>query len=676
MEILAPAGSPEALFAAVYNGADAVYLGVENFNARKNAQNFSIENIGQYIDFCRQRGVKVHAVLNTLVSDRELPEVLSVAERLVGYGVDAFIVQDIGLACELRKRTDVPLHASTQLTVHSLDGAVFLRNMGFSRVVLSRELSAQDIGFITRRAQVETEVFVHGALCMSYSGQCALSAVIGGRSGNRGSCAQPCRLPYEGGYRLSLKDLCLLKYVGQLQQMGVHCLKIEGRMKGPDYVGAVCRAYAEAKNGKPYAEEDEQFLSEIFSRDGFTDKYFMGKPGPEMFGTRGKSTRRFSFEQKEYKRFDLDVQVTFSGENAHFFVQTSDGYSAEDMCSCSPAVTAPTGKEQIEAAFSKLGDTVYRLGQVSVSVPENPVFIPVSVLNAMRRGLIESLSRMRKLSGYTFKKISLTSELHDAKGLSVSKGETLKSAPTREALFLQLSSIPRQLKQIDRIWLPLSECENKQFRRQVETDPQRFGVFLPAAVHDSEAVILEKWLLLVQQMQIRAVLCSNVGQVEKCLQMGFEVHGGSGLNVFNTPSARFWTEEIGLKSVTLSFELNIAQAKGIECAQSGMLVYGRLPVMLMRNCIKKYCHQPEFLTDRQHQNFLITCDFGCRNRLWNSKRLYLADKQHPDFDRFSFLRWIFTDETPQQVQQVLDAYAHVPEEVPDDITRGLYYRKV
>lgn len=244
MEILAPAGSLPAMKSAVFSGADAVYFGGGDFNARIRAKNFTEEEIASGVRFCRERGVKCYAAMNTLVTDRELPQAMRLASFFAECGVDAFIVQDTGLASLLKRATQIPLHASTQMTVHTLDGILALAEAGFSRVVLSRELSQADLRYILMHAPCEIEVFVHGALCMCYSGQCYMSSLIGNRSGNRGACAQPCRLPYQDGYSLSLKDLCLLKYVKDLEQMGVSSLKIEGRMKSPEYVAAVTKSEA------------------------------------------------------------------------------------------------------------------------------------------------------------------------------------------------------------------------------------------------------------------------------------------------------------------------------------------------------------------------------------------------------------------------------------------------
>ena len=303
MQVLSPAGSLPALKAAVYAGADAVYLGALGFNARMNAQNFSESEIREGIRFCHERGVEVHATLHTLVSDRELADALDVAAFFTEAGADAFIVQDVGLAKELMKRTDVPLHGSTQMTVHSLDGVGFLADLGFTRAVLSRELSRRNIEYIAAHAPIETEIFAHGALCMCYSGQCYMSSVIGARSGNRGRCAQPCRLPYQNGYALSLKDMCLLRYTKEIEALGVDCIKLEGRMKSPGYVYAVTRAYADAVRGKEYDPKEEKYLADVFSRDGFTDGYYLEKKGADMFGVRSERPKRRVSKKKNINAF-------------------------------------------------------------------------------------------------------------------------------------------------------------------------------------------------------------------------------------------------------------------------------------------------------------------------------------------------------------------------------------
>ena len=315
LELLAPAGSMEAVAAAVQNGADSVYLGYGDFNARRNAKNFTPEEAAAAVSYCHLRGTKVHLTLNTLLTDRELARAAEQAAHASRIGVDAVIVQDLGVARMLRQvAPDLPLHASTQMTVHSLDGVKACADLGFTRVVLGRELSRDQIAYICQHSPVEIEVFGHGALCMCWSGQCFLSSVIGGRSGNRGLCAQPCRLQYgwsgrADGYPLSLKDLSMARHLKELSDMGVACLKLEGRMKRPEYVAIVTGIYSRAiREGRDPGPEELETLERAFSRQGFTDGYYMGRPGPEMFGTRQ--------EEKEPRELYAQARATYeSGEN-------------------------------------------------------------------------------------------------------------------------------------------------------------------------------------------------------------------------------------------------------------------------------------------------------------------------------------------------------------------------
>ena len=294
LELLSPAGSREAVTAAVQSGAGAVYLGFGDYNARRGAQNFTRESLAEAVAYCHVRGVKVYLTLNTLLSDGELPGAVEEARFASEVGADAVLVQDLGVLEAVRRAVpDLPLHASTQMSLHTLGGACRAAELGLERVVLARELSRRDIAAITQDCPAEIEVFVHGALCMCYSGQCGMSAVIGGRSGNRGACAQPCRLPYgvnekaSGGHPLSLKDANLSAYLQELDDMGVACLKLEGRMKRPEYVAVITGIYRRLLDEKraPTQEESRQ-LEAAFSRSGFTDGYYRGRTGPEMFGTR------------------------------------------------------------------------------------------------------------------------------------------------------------------------------------------------------------------------------------------------------------------------------------------------------------------------------------------------------------------------------------------------------
>ena len=292
LELLSPAGSLDALHAAVCNGADAVYLGVDAFNARHGARNFTLDELPDVVRYCHVRGVAVHLTLNTLVTDREMPDAAEYIAAAARAGVDAFIVQDLGMVSLCHQiAPKVALHASTQMSLHSLEGVREAAELGLSRAVLARELPRDAIAFICRNSPIEIEVFVHGALCMCYSGQCYMSSVIGRRSGNRGQCAQPCRLPYgydrfEDKYPLSLRDNCLIRYLGELDRMGVASIKIEGRMKRPEYVATVTGIYREALDGADVGRGQMEALRAAFSRQGFTQGYYEGAPGRQMFGTR------------------------------------------------------------------------------------------------------------------------------------------------------------------------------------------------------------------------------------------------------------------------------------------------------------------------------------------------------------------------------------------------------
>ncbi len=673
LEILAPAGSAQALEAAVFNGADAVYLGLSEFNARMGAENFTRENISESVAFCHERGTRVHAVLNTLVSDREMPLALENAKTLAAAGVDAFIVQDLGLAEELMKRTDVELHASTQLCVHSSDGAAFLADMGFRRVVLARELSEKEIEKITAKSSVETEAFCHGAMCMAYSGQCYMSAMVGERSGNRGRCAQPCRLPYGNGYELSLKDMCLLRYVDRLEQIGVASLKIEGRMKGAEYVGAVTRAYADAKRGKPFDGRDEEFLAGIFSRDGFSDGYFTGSLGEKMFGVRGLTTNSFPLKNAEYKRAKISFSLSKKDDKElTLSARTSDGYGAESSVLWEKATKTPTVGADTVKALSKLGDTIYTLKDVSLNLPEN-AFIPVSGLNAARREVVASIAKMRKTVKHGFLDIKLSYP---------EKKEALRK-PVNEAFFL---NCPQNAADCgaDFIWLPITQAGGKAFDGITEKMPDGVGVWLPQVFSDDEAVAIKEFLKKAKKQGIKKVLVNNVGQIYMCKNLGFDVATDFGLNVFNSFTADVLRRE-GVAETTLSFELNFSQIKDIAAEDSALTVYGRLPLMCVRNCIKKKrvaCSgnghgKPYIMTDRTARNFFVTCEYGCRNRIWNGDVLWTADKEIP---RCGYYRFIFTDETEKDAsapKEIIGLYARgAPFADEKGFTRGLYFRKV
>ncbi|MBE6791940.1 MAG: U32 family peptidase, partial [Ruminococcaceae bacterium] len=409
-EILAPAGSPEALVAAVRCGADAVYLGAASFNARRNAANFSPAQLKEAVAFCHARGVAVHLTLNTLVRDDELEEALRVAGEAGEMGVDALIVQDVGLARHLHAAMpQMPLHASTQLSCHTPAGVDFLRDVGFSRVVLSREMTKEEIAACVGRG-CEIEVFVHGALCMSVSGQCYLSALLGGRSGNRGLCAQPCRLPFstesgKGEAALSLKDTSLLDHIPALSALGVDAFKIEGRMKRPEYVAAAVTAYRRQRDGEPLDAQLVADLQNVFSRSGFTDGYFTDKRGAAMFGVRRPEDARATADalsrltplyRNERQSVPVTLALTVAPQTPVTLTATdADGNSATVTGAPPEAVrTAPLSRERITEQLQKSGGTPFAVTAVDIQ-GDPTVTATVGALNALRREALTTLLQAR-----------------------------------------------------------------------------------------------------------------------------------------------------------------------------------------------------------------------------------------------------------------------------------------
>ncbi len=635
MEILAPAGSPESLKAAVLSGADAVYFGASAFNARMNASNFTDDILAAQIRYCHERGVACHATLNTLVSQRELPKALETAEKLVSAGVDALIVQDVGLAAELKRRSDIPLHASTQMTVHNLDGILYAQQQGFDRVVLSREVSRKELEYMAARSPLELEIFGHGALCMCYSGQCYMSSLIGNRSGNRGGCAQPCRLPYQGGYRLSLKDLCLLKYYEELEKMGIASLKIEGRMKSPEYVSAITAAYAAAKGGENYTPEKEDYLAGVFSRSGFTDGYYTDTLGFSMFGTRSETVHKVELPTKEYPRLGLDVTLRLS-EEGFLCTARCGSCSAEGVLPLSPARNRATTEAEIKEAFGALGNTPYYLESFAANLPEQS-FVPASAVKNLRRDLVARLTEMRCLTGYSWKNLPVEYE---------------RAKPVfgrREGFFLHPERIPADV-DLDFLWLPAEGIV--QHADTLSRFPGKVGVVLPRIYREDEKAALLRLLARWKEAGVTQALCGNVGHLPLCFEAGFVPHGDFGLNVYN-PVSRDRLLQAGFADVTLSFELNGAQQRDMTTEQTGVIVYGRLPFMIFRNCLKKNHGKDEGLTDRMGKEFLLTCAFGCRNEMWNGDKLWLADKP---IAPLGFQRFLFTDESEKEIRQVLAAY--------------------
>ncbi len=400
LEILAPCGGAESLTAAVNSGANAVYLGETAFSARRNAENFTPEQLREAVRFCHLSGVKVHVALNTLVFDTELDKLEKTVEMIADCGVDAVIVQDFGVAKTIKKIADIPLHASTQMTVTSVSGAEMAKEAGFSRVVLAREMSLKEIERVVKSVDIETEIFVHGAICVCLSGQCYMSAMLGGRSGNRGLCAQPCRLNFTCNKRenvLSLKDLSLIPHLREIEKIGVASVKIEGRMKRPEYVAAAVTACRKALAGET---PDMENLRAVFSRSGFTDSYYNGT-FEKMQGVRTKedvtAAPKAINELKQlykdvYKRYSVDISAEIHDGQPSECTAECDGVSVTVTGGVpQQAINKPSTAEDIAARLSKLGGTVFEPGKVSCNI-DSGLILSASAVNSLRRDVIDKLS--------------------------------------------------------------------------------------------------------------------------------------------------------------------------------------------------------------------------------------------------------------------------------------------
>ena len=693
MELLAPAGSMEALRAAVCNGADAVYLGADTFNARINARNFSAADLQEAVVYCHVRGVKVHLTLNTLVLDREMPRAAELIRLAASCGVDAFIVQDLGMVSLCRQLApDVPIHASTQMSIHSLEGVMEAAALGCSRVVLARELPAEEIAHICKRSPVEIEVFVHGALCMCYSGQCYLSSVIGRRSGNRGQCAQPCRLPYGYGrfestrYPLSLKDNCLAGELDELRRMGVASIKIEGRMKRPEYVAIVTRAYRTVLNGGKLTQADLQELETAFSRQGFTDGYFKGQTGSDMFGRRQESedtadlfaSARATYEQGETQRIGVRFYAMIHrGQPARLAVEDPDG----NLCRTygpvpEQAVYRSLTAQDLEQQLKKTGGTPYLCTSVRSSLDPD-LMLPASAINAMRRDVIAELTAKRGRAEKPH--LNAYDEPPRYDGISGEPQLTVAVRTADQITSRMLSMKPTVL------YVPLSELvEHPELRQRVGVETQ-LAAILPRVIWSGELVPIARQLRTVYDMGVRQVLAGNLGQLHIARAAGFAVRGDFGLNIVNSRAMRYLREQ-GLDSQLLSFELTLPQIRDISKAvPAEVLIYGRLPLMLMENCVIKNrtgtctCQTGTVrLVDRVGEEFPIVKDPGtCRNVLLNGKKLYLLDKK----DAFRgmglwALRLQFTTENPSEIDKVLMDYQGRAVFDAGSYTRGLYSRGV
>ena len=685
-EILAPAGSPECLTAAVRCGAAAVYLGVEEFNARRNAHNFTIATLSEAVAYCHARGVAVHLTLNTLLREDEIDSAVEVAVQAAQCGVDALIVQDVGLCRRLRAvMPDMALHASTQLSCHTPEGVKFLRDVGFTRVVLAREMSRAEIAACADLG-VELEVFVHGALCMSVSGQCYFSAMLGSRSGNRGACAQPCRLPFEPTREnprpcpadraaLSLKDNCLVSYIRDLTDLGVASFKIEGRMKRPEYVAAATAVYAAAVRGETVSEAELERLKSVFSRSGFTDGYYTANRDGGMFGVRRHEDVTAAapvlkelahLYEKETPLVGISLSLTVSEVESRLAITDGDGRTVT-VCGDGGVIATnrPLDPARAEEQLRKTGGTPFYVTEVSCAIGEG-LTMPMAAINALRRQALEELVAVR----------SAPSPI--ACDISALPPTLACQAPSKPKCVARLANARQWSEELtaDAVILPLSTDEDAIRAIAAKT---AVGVEIPRGMFGQEENI-RKQLAKVKEAGAVFALCGNVGALPLAKEVGLTAVGGFGLNLTNREAIAFYAER-GLDAATLSMELTFGQMRRLTPSPLpvGVMVYGHQPLMLTRNCPRRCaggscgdCHG-QGITDRTGTAFPVMCSGGCAEVL-NSVPLWWGDKMD-EIPPADFHLFHFTVEDAGRCAAVLAAYQQGGKP-PAAITRGLYKRGV
>jgi len=691
IELLAPAGSMDALKAAVQNGANAVYLGCGPFNARQSAKNFTPQTLKDAVKYCHIRGVDVHLTLNTLVTDKEIDALTEMIRHAAMCCVDAFIVQDLGVVQLCRQiAPHIPVHGSTQMTIHSLAGVQLCAAMGIKRVVLSRELNREEIRYICANSPIEIEVFVHGALCMSYSGQCYMSAAIGGRSGNRGRCAQPCRQSYgyhhwEDKYPLSLKDNCLIHYLQELQEMGVASLKLEGRMKRPEYVATVTAVYRKALDESIVTKSMQEALLTAFNRQGFTDGYYTNRINRKMFGTRQEEKEdpewlqaaRNSYENGETQLVDITFQGIVSVDGSSVSVTDPEGRTCQ-VTGPMPelARNVPLSGAALSQRLAKTGGTPYRCVEVRTHVDPG-LTISAAAINAMRREVLNQLTALR--ARREDKPVRKAAPIPDYPGEKGIPGLTIQ-VTSRDQLTPKLLDTEATMLYVPmHILLEDMKLLQKLLRRG------RVAAVLPRIVHDDELPKLQHQLADLRQLGIRDVLVGNLGLLIAVRELGFRIHGDFGLNIFNSASMNV-LRSLELASATASFELTLPQIRDLSKAvNTELIAYGRLPLMLTEHCLMKNrtgecsCQNASTkLTDKTGAEFPIIKDGNnCRSVLLNGKKLSWLDRQN-DLAKLGLwaIRLYFTTENPREVDRILADYMEPTAFDPGACTRGLYLRGV
>ena len=683
IEILAPVGSEEMLHAAVFSGADAVYLGFSGFNARTGAGNFDADSLKEAVRFCHARGVKVHVALNTTVYGGELAALRDAIRAVAASGADAVICQDLAVATLIGKiAPQLPRHGSTQMSVHTLQGALELKELGFTRVVLARELSLPEVEQITRHCGIETECFVHGALCMCVSGQCYLSAFLGGRSGNRGSCAGPCRLPFEANalpegkpgrlHHLSLKDNSVIDKLDQLQAIGVASAKIEGRLRTPEYVAAAVSACLAGREGRAY---DRDLLKNAFSRSGFTSGYLDGKIDGTMFGVRSEADAELTKKtlpalrelyRRERSRVPVRMKLEIEEGGEKLTVTDADGNKAFAYGDFEPQPARADPTESLKRSLAKTGGTPFAAENIEVEMDEGPWFVPGSTVNELRREALDALLKKREvLRPWPVQDVEL----------EPLPQRTLPPHRTLRARFERWDQVPEQaLSGVEYLILPIAQADRvpREWRGKTLLE-------LPRVMFGKLEEDTARRVAATQDAGFAGYEVSNIAHLRLC--RGLPMSGGFGLNVTNQVAAQFYADN-GLGSVLILPETKdsdistIAPTHAGKPVPTGVLVYGHMPLMVTRACPLQnihdcaHCDKTGVLTDRKAKKFPVRCGMGVRT-IYNPVPIYMGDK--PGALTVDYGVAYFTLESREEAAAILDNIrVHAPFE--GDFTRGLYFK--
>ena len=683
IEILAPVGSEEMLRAAVFSGADAVYLGFSGFNARTGAGNFDADSLQEAVRFCHARGVAVHVALNTTVYGTELSALEQAIRAVAASGADAVICQDLAVATLIGKiAPQLPRHGSTQMSVHTLQGALELKELGFTRVVLARELSLPEVEHITKHCGIETECFIHGALCMSMSGQCYMSAFLGGRSGNRGSCAGPCRLPFEANalpegkpgrlHHLSLKDNSAIDKLDKLQALGVASAKIEGRLRTPEYVAAAVSACLAGREGRAY---DRDLLKNAFSRSGFTSGYLDGKIDGTMFGVRSEADAELTKKtlpmlrelyRRERSRVPVQMKLEIEEGGEKLTVTDADGNKAFAYGDAEPQPARTDPTESLNRSLAKTGGTPFAVEKITVEMDGGPWFVPGSAVNELRREALDALLKKREVL-----RPWPTTEEH----VAALPQRTLPPRRTLRARFERWEQVPeRALDGVEYLILPIAQADRVPREWRAKTILELPRVMFGVLEQDTA-----RRIAATQDAGFAGYEVSNIAHLRLC--RGLPLSGGFGLNVTNHLAAQFYAEQ-GLSSLLILPEVkdsdiaSIAPTRNGKPVPTGVMIYGHMPLMLTRACPLQnihdcaHCDKTGVLTDRKAKKFPVRCGLGVRT-IYNPVPIYMGDK--PGALAVDYGVAYFTLESREEAAQVLDMIrTHAPFE--GDFTRGLYFK--